>query len=86
MPAAQQWRQGLAIVAHDVAYVVYAGLTDRTLAPLRGRLLGLREWRRYRALGRDRRPVELAAPVGARSALARRRGVLRGTALRESGR
>ena len=83
MPAAQLWRQGPAIVAHDVGYVVYTGITDRTLAPLRGRVRGLREWRRYRALGRDgRRPVELAPRQGSRGALARRRGVLRGTALR----
>jgi hypothetical protein len=65
-----------------VAYVVFAAVTDRTLAPLRGPLQGLREWRRYRAAGRDRRAVELAPRVGLRSALARRRGVLRGTALR----
>ncbi len=82
MPAAQLWRRGPAILAHDVAYVVFAAVTDRTLAPLRGRLQGLREWPRYRALGRDRRPVELAPRMSSWSALARRRGVLRGTALR----
>ncbi|HKP89456.1 MAG TPA: glycosyltransferase family 2 protein, partial [Thermoleophilaceae bacterium] len=52
-------RYGAAMVAYDLGYVVYAGVTDRTLAPLRGRLRGLREWRRYRRAGAGRRPVEL---------------------------
>ncbi|HEY0516627.1 MAG TPA: hypothetical protein VGD00_05865, partial [Solirubrobacteraceae bacterium] len=37
------------ILLYDLAYVLYAALADRTLAPLRGRLRGLREfaaWRR----------------------------------------
>jgi len=83
MPAGQLWRYGLSIVAYDVAYVAYVGVKDRTLAPLRGRLSGLREWRRYRAAGRvGRRAVALAPAQGSRGALARRRGVLRGTAVR----
>jgi GT2 family glycosyltransferase len=65
-------RYGAAIVAYDVAYVVFAGVTDRTLAPLRGRLRGLREWRSYRRAGAGRRPVELAPVRGLRAALARR--------------
>ena len=84
MPCAQLWRYGPMILAHDLAYVVYAAAGDRTLAPLRGRLRGLREWRRYRALGRDRRPVALAPVQGSRGALARRRGVRRGTVLRRA--
>jgi GT2 family glycosyltransferase len=36
------------ILLYDLAYVAYAALTDRTLAPLRGRLRGLREWRAWR--------------------------------------
>ena len=67
---------GAAMVAYDAAYVTYAALTDRTLAPLRGRLRGVREWRRYRRSGRDRRPVPLEPVMGARAAL-RRRGVWR---------
>jgi GT2 family glycosyltransferase len=37
------------ILAYDLAYVLYAALADRTLAPLRGRLAGLREARALRA-------------------------------------
>jgi len=73
LPTAHLLRYGAAITAYDVAYIVVAGLSDRTLAPLSGRLRGLREWRRYRRLGRDRRPVALAAVQGPRGALARRR-------------
>jgi GT2 family glycosyltransferase len=65
-------RYGLAMVAYDLAYVAFAALTDRTLAPLRGRLRGLREWRRYRRAGAGRRPVELAPVRGPRAALGRR--------------
>ncbi|MFL5780922.1 MAG: glycosyltransferase family 2 protein [Thermoleophilaceae bacterium] len=65
-------RYGVAMVAYDLAYVVFAALTDRTLAPLRGRLHGLREWRRYRVAGARRRPVELAPVRGPRAALGRR--------------
>jgi GT2 family glycosyltransferase len=56
-----------AMAAYDCAYVAYAGITDRTLAPLRGRLAGLRSWRGERrrcrssvALGR----VSLRASLG----------------------
>ena len=65
-------RHGAQMVAYDVAYVVFAGLTDRTLAPLHGRLLGLREWRSYRRAGAPRQPVELAPVKGFRAALGRR--------------
>ena len=82
-PPAQLLRYGPAIVAHDLAYVVVAGLGDRTLAPLRGRLQGVRRWPQDRADGRaTRRAVELAAVQGPRRALARRRSARRGTALR----
>ena len=60
------------MIGYDVAYVAYAGLTDRTLAPLHGRLLGLQEWRSYRRAGAPRRPVELAPVKGLRAALGRR--------------
>jgi GT2 family glycosyltransferase len=65
-------RYGLAALAYDLAYVAYAAVMDRTLAPLRGRVRGLREWRAYRRAGVPRRPVELAPPAGLRAALERR--------------
>jgi GT2 family glycosyltransferase len=62
-----------AILAYDLAYIAFAALTDRTLAPLAGRVAGLREWRRYRRAGAEgRKPVELASARGVRAALARR--------------
>ena len=58
--ASQLLRAWPAMLAYDCAYVVYAAATDRTLAPLRGRLAGLRCWRRLRREQRDRRrPVRL---------------------------
>ena len=50
--AGQLARWGWAMALYDLAYVPFVAATDRTLAPLRGRLAGLREWRRYRARGR----------------------------------
>jgi hypothetical protein len=67
-------RYAPAMFAYDLAYVAYAALHDRTLAPLRGRLRGLREWpsaRRSGAVGRRR--VELEPRRGLGAALARRR-------------
>jgi GT2 family glycosyltransferase len=67
-------RHGLGIVAYDLAYVAFAGMRFRTLAPLRGRLTGLSEWRRYRQSGAaSRRDIDLAAVVGLREALRRNR-------------
>jgi GT2 family glycosyltransferase len=66
------------IVAYDLAYCAFAGLTDRTLMPVRGRIVGLREWRHYRRAGAARRPVELAPVEGPWRALRRRRGALAG--------
>jgi GT2 family glycosyltransferase len=74
-------RYGPAIVGYDLMYVVFAALTDRTLAPLRGRVQGLREWRTYRRAGAARRPVELAPTQGLRAALARRSAWLRNSAV-----
>ena len=65
-------RYGLMMIAYDLAYVAYVALHDRTLAPLRGRLRGLREWRRYRRASAPRREVALHSPQGLRAALARR--------------
>ena len=64
-------RHGPAMLAYDLAYVVYAAVSDRTLAPLRGRLRGLREWRRYRRAGAGRRPVDLEPVRGLRAARGR---------------
>jgi GT2 family glycosyltransferase len=77
---AQLRRYGAAIVGYDLAYVVFAALTDRTLAPARGRLQGLREWRRYRRAGAARRPVALTPARGLRAALARRAAWLQNSA------
>jgi len=67
-------RRGPAMLAYDLGYVVYVALFDRTLAPVRGRLAGLREWRALRAEGAAlRRPVELGPREGFRAALRRRR-------------
>jgi GT2 family glycosyltransferase len=50
------------ILLYDLAYVAYAALSDRTLAPLRGRLAGLREWRVMRRESSERRrPVKLSS-------------------------
>ena len=78
--AAQLRRYGLAMIGYDLAYVGFTAVTDRTLAPVRGRLQGLREWRTYRRAGASRRPVELAPTRGLRAALARRAAWLRNSA------
>jgi GT2 family glycosyltransferase len=84
-------RYGPGMVAYDVAYVAFAGIADRTLAPLRGRLRGLREWRAYRRAGAGRRPVELApvrglgAALGRRSVWARHSAVSEGAATADDG-
>jgi hypothetical protein len=67
------------MVLYDLAYVAYALAVDRTTAPIRGRVAGLRDWRRHRAAQGVRRPVALAPARGLRAALgrnaaARRRG------------
>jgi GT2 family glycosyltransferase len=81
MPTTHLLRYGAAILAYDLAYVLVVAVTDRTLAPLHGRVRGIGEWRAYRALGADRRPVALAPIRGGRRALARRRAALAGTAV-----
>jgi GT2 family glycosyltransferase/glycosyltransferase involved in cell wall biosynthesis len=63
------------MLAYDSAYVVYASLNSRSLAALRGRVDGLREWRIYRRSGAPhRRPLSLRRPLGFRRALQRHRG------------
>jgi len=79
-PAGQLARWGWAMALYDLAYVTFAGVSDRTLAPLRGRLAGLREWPRYRRAGAAaRRPVALAPPTGPLGAW-RQRSAYRGVA------
>jgi GT2 family glycosyltransferase len=73
-------RHGILMIGYDLAYVTFACLRARTLAPVRGRLAGLREWRRYRDAGKAyRREIPLARPSGLRGALGRYRAWGRGT-------
>jgi GT2 family glycosyltransferase len=65
---------GPQIILFDLVYLAYASLRLRTLAPLRGRVAGVRMWRTMRAAGAPgRAPVALAPAVSFRSVLARRR-------------
>ena len=67
-------RFGPAILAYDLAYVVFVAIASRTLAPLRGRLRGLVEWRTFRRVGAaERRAVDLDAERRGPHALERRR-------------
>ncbi len=43
------------ILLYDLAYIAYVAVSDRTLAPLRGRIAGLREWRSFRSGAREQR-------------------------------
>ena len=79
MPTGHLLRYAPAIIAREVAYVVFSCITDRTWAPLRGRWRGIRQWRTYRARGRGRSHVMLATVEGPWRALARRRAALLGT-------
>jgi GT2 family glycosyltransferase len=77
---AQLRRHGLQMLAFDLAYVAFVAVRDRTLAPLRGRIAGLREWRRARVqTAARRRPVELERRQGLAAALRRRRAWLTGS-------
>jgi GT2 family glycosyltransferase len=68
------------ILAYELGYVAYVAAVDRSLAPLRGRIAGLREWRALRAEGAElRRPIELDRRQGFRAALRRRRAWRDGT-------
>lgn len=64
-------RWALPMLAYDAAYVGFVALTARTLAPLRGRLRGLTEWRSYRRAAGPRSRVDLVPVRGARAALRR---------------
>ena len=62
------------ILAQDLAYVSFIALTQLTLAPLLGRLTGLREWRRYRRAGAaGRREIPLSHVRGLRAARRRQK-------------
>jgi len=70
----QLLKYGPWMLAYDIAYVGFVGTRRRTLAPLRGRLAGIRDWRTYRRAGAHaRRPVKLAPVAGLSSALSRDR-------------
>ena len=78
-------RRAAWMIAYDIAYVAFVALTERSLAPLRGRLAGIREWLSYRRAGeRGRGPVELPRAAGLRAALRRQRVWARTTAARTS--
>lgn len=67
-------RYGLWMLTHDLAYAGFVVLTNRTLAPLWGRVSGLKEWKRYRRAGAERRrAIPLARVSGIRAALRRQR-------------
>jgi GT2 family glycosyltransferase len=70
---AQLLRHGPRMVLHDLLHSGYAAMAGRTLAPLRGRIAGLRDWRAYRPDDGGPAAVALAPPAGLRAALARNR-------------
>jgi GT2 family glycosyltransferase len=68
-------RYGLAMLAFDLAYIGYALARDRSFAPVRGRIDGLRGWRSDRRADADaRRAVELRPFLGFRAAARRASG------------
>jgi GT2 family glycosyltransferase len=70
----QLLRYGVQMFMFDLGYVTFVALADRSLAPLRGRLAGLRDWRAARAAAATwRRPVALDRRQGFVAALRRRR-------------
>jgi GT2 family glycosyltransferase len=78
-------RNGLRMLVYDALYVGFVLVSARSLAPLRGRLRGVWEWRRYRRAGRPYRgPVQLSRPLGI--ARARRRHKVWVAAGRQAGR
>lgn len=62
---------GPAIVAYDLAYISFVAVRDRSFAPLRGRMHGLRQWKRYRRMPRTRDSLVLEPVRGLRAALQR---------------
>lgn len=75
-------RYGAAMLAYDLAYVTFVAVRERNLAPLRGRVAGLREWRSYRTEGAARRrSVVLEPRRGFAAALRRSRAWRQGGSL-----
>jgi hypothetical protein len=71
-------RYGALMIVWDLAYLLFAALRHRTLAPVRGRWESLRAWRSIRRSGEvGRRPVELAPFMGFRAALSRQSVLIR---------
>jgi GT2 family glycosyltransferase len=68
-------RYGLAMVVFDLLYIVFVLVRYRSVAPIRGRVDGLRLWRADRRAGEtNRKAVELAPFLGLRAARRRARG------------
>ena len=68
-------RYGVAMLAFDLMYIAFVLVRDRSLAPVRGRIDGLRGWRADRRTGAaGRTAVELPPFLGLRAALRRARG------------
>lgn len=66
-------RYGSSMVLYDLAFVVFVGARERTLAPARGRWTGLREWRAFRrSEGPWVLPDDFGPIQGVRGALRRR--------------
>lgn len=68
---AQLLRYAPLMVLYDLGYVAFAMIADHSTAPLRGRVEGLKEWRRYRSLGTLRASLKLSPVRGVRAALRR---------------
>ena len=81
MPARELATRAPWLIAYDLAYSLYGLVVLRSGAPIRGRMAGLRQWRRYRLAGAPgRRSVRLAPVRGLRGALDRNRAWRRGSA------
>jgi GT2 family glycosyltransferase len=65
---AQLVRHFPVLLAFDLGYIAWALVMDRSLAPIRGRLDGLRSWRSDRRSCASRRAVELPPFIGFRAA------------------
>jgi GT2 family glycosyltransferase len=63
MTGSQLLRAVPGILLYDSSYILYVALTDHTLAPLKGRLAGLRGWRAMRAERRGERSAVDLAPA-----------------------
>jgi hypothetical protein len=58
------------MLMYELGHAAFTSVTARTLAPLKGRLQGLREWGTYRRRGGAyRRPTQLDRPLGYRRVL-----------------